>query len=147
MEALKRNKVPFYYCTFESADVEIIDENGNRTGEKIVMYNAPVQMKANISPATGVSNTEQFGNLENYDKVIVTCDMECPVDENSVLFIDKTPEYTSVTSYDVVESTAVLGNDEITETEYVVPKHDYIVRRVAKSLNGISIAVSKVKVS
>ena len=146
MQALRRNKVPFYYCTFESADVEIIDENGNRTGEKIVMYKSPVQMKANISPATGVSNTEQFGNLENYDKVIVICG-ECPIDENSVLFIDKVPEYTSVTSYSVVESTAVLGDDEITETEYVVPKYDYVVRRVAKSLNSVSIAVSKVKVS
>lgn len=146
MQALKRNKIPFYYCTFESADVEIVDENGNRTGEKIVMYNAPVQMKANISPATGVSSTEQFGNLDNYDKVIVLCG-ESPIDENSVLFIDKEPEFTSVVSYNVVESTAVLGDDEITETAYVVPKHDYIVRRVAKSLNGISIAVSKVKVS
>ena len=50
-------------------------------------------MLANISQATGQSNTEQFGNLENYDKVIVTDDLNCPIDENSVLFIDKEPEY------------------------------------------------------
>lgn len=146
MRALRRNMRTFWYCTFESANVEIIDENGNRTGEKVVLYNAPVEMKANISPATGVSNTEQFGNLENYDKVIVFCG-DCPVDENSVLFIDHEPEYTSVKSFDIQESTAVLGDDEIVETTYVLPKHDYIVRRVAQSLNGTSIAVSKVKVS
>ena len=60
-----------------------------------------------------------FGGLENYDKVIVTDWMDCPINEQTVLWIDKTP------------------NDG---------EHDYIVRRVARSLNSISIAVSKVKV-
>ena len=65
-----------------------------------------------------------FGNLESYDKVIITDDMDCPIDENTVLFIDKDPEFKD-------------GK----------PTFDYTVRRVAKSLNTISYAVSKVKVS
>ena len=101
------------------------DEYGNVTGEKMVTYQAATPMDANISQATGQSNIEQFGNLENYDKVIVTADMDCPIDENSVLFIDKAPEFT------------ISG----------VPIYDYTVRRVAKSLNSISIAVRKVTVS
>ena len=118
-----RNDSKFYYCLY--ADEETLtDENGNETGTRLV-YEQPVEMFANISPATGLAQTEQFGNLENYDKVIVTHDMECPIDENSVLFIDKEPEYS-------------LTDD---------PIYDYIVRRVAKSLNTISIAVRKVKVS
>lgn len=124
MTGLKRNMQPFSYCLYDRS-VEIIDEHGNGTGQYQTIYGEPVKMWANISPATGAAQTEQFGNLENYDKVIVTWDMTCPIDENSVLFIDKEPEYS-------------LTDD---------PIYDYIVRRVAKSLNHIAIAVSKVKVS
>lgn len=147
MRDLRRNKRPFWYCTYVTNEAELIDANGKRTGEPIILYNEPVKMMANISPASGQSNTEQFGNLENYDKVIVTCDMDCPISESTVLFVDKEPEYTSVSSHEVVTATALFGEDEITETTFSVPKHDYIVRRVAKSLNGISIAIQKVTVS
>ena len=147
MRCLKRNQQAFSYCLY-SGKTALIDERGNDTGEQILTYSAPVTMYANISPATGQSNTEQFGNLENYDKVIVTDDLSCPIDENSVLFIDKAPEFTSVTTYAEVTNT----NNGQAVTTWVaqtvsVPVHDYIVRRVAKSLNFISIAVGKVIVS
>lgn len=124
MRCLNRNKLPFYYCV-PTGVLDAVDENGRLTGEHPVQYATAVQMYANISPATGVSNTEQFGNLDNYDKVIVTDDMNCPIDENTVLFVDKAPEY---------------GDDD-------APKYDYVVKRVSKSLNHISIAVAKVAVS
>jgi hypothetical protein len=57
-----------------------------------------------------------------------------------VLFIDKEPEYKEA---DYNEATAIT----FVESTVQVPVYDYIVRRVAKSLNSISIAVSKVKVS
>ena len=146
MKALKRNKQPFSYCTVqtdqsgEAVKREIVDEYGNCTGQYIVMYNTAVATEANISPATGQSNTEIFGNLENYDKVIVIDDVNCPIDENSVLFIEKAVSYTSVTTYN---ATAVT-----TTTETVsVPVYDYIVKGVAKSLNSVSLAVKKVRVS
>lgn len=124
MKTLKRNKQGFYYCLYTGAE-EITDEYGNATGEYIPVYSEPVYMEANISPATGVSATEQFGGLDSYDKVIVTDDVNCPIDENSVLFIDKAPEHS-------------LDNTLM---------YDYTVRRVAKSLNSVSIAVRKVTVS
>lgn len=139
MRTLNRNMRPFYYCLYKE-ETPIIDEYGNESGESIVTYYEPVQMYANISPATGVSNTEQFGNLENYDKVIVTTDMSCPIDENSVLFIDKEPEFGTVLTH---IPTAVTTTDE----EVSVPIPDYTVRRVSRSINSISIAVRKVTVS
>ena len=123
MRTLSRNKQKFWYCLYTSVS-NVTDTYGNETG-KSVTYSAAKQMCANISPATGMARTEQFGNLESYDKVIVTTDMNCPIDENSVLFIDKVPEFTS--------------NGK--------PLYDYIVRRVSKSINSITIAVRKVKVS
>lgn len=139
MRCLKRNQKAFHYCLYSGKE-PLVDEYGNETGEPIVTYAAPVEMYANISPATGQSNTEQFGNLENYDKVIVTEDLNCPIDENSVLFIDKEPEFTNVVThiYEEGQSHAYTVS---------VPVHDYIVRRVAKSLNNVSIAIRSVEVS
>lgn len=81
-------------------------------------------MLANISPASGAAQVEQFGQFVSYDKVIVTDDMSCPISEDTVLFVDKEPEY-----------------------DGKKPLYDYVVKRVAKSLNSISIAISKVNVS
>lgn len=146
MKILERNARPFYYCLFREK-TPIIDEYGNETGESILTYAEPVQMYANISQATGQSNTEQFGNLENYDKVIVTHDLNCPIDENSVLFIDKAPEYGESVTVDYQESDTLFGNDTATPITVSVPLPDYIVRRVAKSLNSVSIAIRKVEVT
>lgn len=123
MRCLKRNERPFWYCLY-NGETEVVDEYGNATGEPRPIYGEPVEMVANISSATGQSNTEMFGNLDSYDKVIVLCDMNCPIDEHTVLFIDKEPEF---------------GFDGI-------PLYDYIVKRVAKSLNSVSIAIRKVDV-
>lgn len=147
MRDLKRNQTEFWYCLLiPNTQEAIVDEYGNETGELIPSYKKAVQMRANISPATGQNQVEQFGNLDSYDKVIVTCDMKCPIDENSVLFIDKRPEYTEVQTHEIVEGQALYEDDEVVEKTYELPKYNYIVKRVAKSLNGISIAVRKVDV-
>lgn len=139
MRTLKRNHRSFYYCLYKE-EIPILDEYGNETGQTIVVYEDEVELSANISQATGQSNTEQFGNLENYDKVIVTDWIDCPIDENSVLFIDKEPEWKDA---EYNKKTAITVTGETVK----VPVYDYTVRRVAKSLNSISIAVRKVKVS
>lgn len=118
MRTLERNKQRLKYALYEGRE-EIKDEYGNGTGEYRVIYGDPVDVTANISAARGESSTRQFGDTENYDKVIVTDDIGCPIDENSVLWIDD------------LESAS----------------HDYIVKKVAKSLNSVSYAVSKVSVS
>lgn len=124
MRCLERNKQPFWYCLYREEET-VYDEYGNEVSEPHVIYEDPIRMYANISQASGYSQTEQFGNLADYDKVIVTDDMECPIDEHTVLFVDKYPEY----------------NDE-NDLAF-----DYVVRRVAKSLNSISIAIRKVETS
>lgn len=124
MKIMERNKQSFFYCLFDTSQA-VTNAEGEETGEHKVTYKAEVEMKANISAATGYAQVEQFGNFITYDKVVVTDDMSCPIDENTVLFIDKAPEYDEE------------GN----------PLFDYTVRRVAKSLNSIAIAVSKVNVS
>ena len=138
MRIMERNKQSFWYLLYDrkvpvtdedgnELVLEYVDthEDGNETGEETVVYKPAVSFRANVSAATGASQVEQFGNLAGYDKVIVTDDMTCPVDENTVLFLDKEPVY----------------------DEDGKPLYDYMVRRVAKSLNSVSIAVTKVSVS
>lgn len=124
MKVMERNKRTFWYCLYDRKD-PIIDEDGNETGEEQIVYKPAQSLRANISAASGSSQVEQFGNLAGYDKVIVLDDTSCPIDENTVLFIDKEPEY------------GEGGN----------PLYDYMVKRVARSLNSVSIAVTKVSVS
>lgn len=124
MKLLKRNLSTIHYCLYDKSE-PILDDDGNETGEDKITYSEPVEFECSVSAATGYSATEMFGNLENYDKTIITDDMECPINEHSVLFVDKEPEF---------------------DTDGR-PLYDYIVRRVAKSINNISFAIRKVDVT
>ena len=125
MKIMERNKRPIWYLLYDRK-APAVDAEGNEAGEEIIVYKPAVVLRANVSPASGSSQVEQFGNLAGYDKVIVTDDMSCPIDENTVLFVDKEPEYREADGK---------------------PLYDYIVKRVAKSLNTIAYAVTKVSVS
>ena len=124
MKLMKRNQSTIHYCLY-TGRTALTDADGNETGEYKVGYSEPIELKCNVSPATGYAQIDTFGKLDSYDKVVVTDDMNCSIDENTVLFIDKEPEFD------------VNGK----------PIYDYTVRRVARSLNVVSYAVSKVKVS
>ena len=123
MRCLERNKTVFWYCLY-NGKTPITDADGNETGEYKVAYSTAVMCRGNVSPAQGEAQVEQFGNSIDYDKVIILEDKTCPITEDTVLFVDRQPTYDS------------QGN----------PLFDYIVKRVAKSLNsGISYAITKVR--
>ena len=122
---MNRNLKSVWYQLYQGK-TPVLDEDGWETGETEITYGEPVEMKVNVSPAVGNAQQEIFGTLESYDKVVMTDDMSCPIDENTVMFIDREPEY---------------------EEETLVNTHDYIVKRVAKSLNHISYGVAKVNVN
>lgn len=124
MKCLERNKTKFYYALFVESET-LKDEYGNESGETRIKYSEPIFAKANISPAVGSSQVEQFGKDLKYDKVIVLDDVDCKIDENTVFFIDKPPQ-----------------KDDDGNLIY-----DYIVKKISKSLNSVSIAISKVDVS
>lgn len=124
MKCLRRNRVPFWYCSYIGKE-EIIDDDGNSTGDYELQYDTPVKLWGNISPARGEAQMEIFGNDLSYDKTIVLDDPDCPITETTVLFVDKEPEFD--------------GEGR--------PLFDYIVKRAARSLNTVSYAVEKVKVT
>lgn len=134
MRMMKRNKSKFYYALYKDK-VSKTDEYGNLTGEYEVIRDNPIEYIANISAAKGETSTMLFGDNESYDKTIVMEADAPPIDEYTVLWVDKTPQ--------VDETGALATNDD---GEVITP-HDYIVKKVAKSLNSVSIAISKVTIS
>jgi hypothetical protein len=120
-----RNKVKFYYASYKD-QTEIVDEYGNATGEYEISYSNPIGCLGNVSAAQGEMQSRQFGESESYDKVIVLDDRDAPIDEHSILWVDTLP---------------TLNADGTTATP-----HDYIVKKCARSLNGVSIAIRKVSV-
>lgn len=125
MRTLHRNKIRIYYANYREK-IPRKDEYGNLTGEYDIVYDNPVEIRANVSAARGESSTRQFGEDVSYDRIILLDDPEFPIAETSILWIDSLPD---------------IAEDGTTETP-----HDYIVKQVAPSLNSVSIAVSKVNV-
>jgi hypothetical protein len=122
VRALERNKTSFYYALYLGKE-ENIDADGNATGTYTILYSNPVECRGNISASSGSVQVEQFGNDLQYDKVVVLDDVNVPIDENSVLWVDK----------------------EVEHDKYGNPVFDYVVKKVARSLNSVSFAISKVK--
>ena len=126
MRCMIRNMRNFYYAVYDNK-LEIKDEYGNTTGEYEVLYSKPMMCKGNISSAQGEMQSRQFGDSESYDKVIVLDNVNVPIDEHSILWVDNLPS---------------IKRDGSTITP-----HDYIVKEVARSLNSVAIAIKKVDVN
>lgn len=134
MRCMERNKVKFYYALYVKKE-PIMDEYGNATGEYEVVHSNPQVFFANISAAKGETQSRQFGENLSYDKVIAM-DNESPcIDEYSVLWVDTVPRLEK-------DGSLSVDKEGVTITPY-----DYIVKKVAKSLNHVSIAISKVSVT
>ena len=132
---LFRNKQPFWYALYDRTDTQT-DEYGNEVNPHAV-YGNPAKLYGNISAAKGEVEARQFGDDDNYDKVIVLGDSATPIDENAVLWIDSEPEVN------------LWGELKVNANgDYVTP-WDYIVRKVGRGLPNFGsavIAVSKVNV-
>lgn len=118
MRCLQRNLRPFYYALYISTK-PLIDDAGYLTGEHEVLYREPVEAFGNISAAKGDASVQPFGNDIQYDRVIVMDEPNTPIDEHAVLYIDRTPDQ----------------------------EPDYEVRKVARSLNTVAIAISRLPYS
>lgn len=119
MRTLERNKQKVFYALYDRK-IPIIDEYGNPTGEYEISYTEPVLLRINVSPAVGEYQLRQFGGLADYDRVLITDEHDLPIAEDSVFWIDN------------------LDTSQ---------PHDYVVKRLSKGLNSLSIAVSKVNTS
>lgn len=119
MRSLNRNKRTIYYSD-SWLERKVYDEDGNFTGEYELTGDNPTEFKVNFSAATGEAEREIFGIINDYQRVMVTNDKSCPIDEEYVLWVNADPE------------------EEL---------YDYIVKRRAESINSISFLIEEVSKS
>ena len=128
MNCLARNKTTIYYATV-SEKTELTDEYGNKTGQYELTYSAPVEWAANIRWDSGAVQLDGFGLNQSGTRRIVTCDVNVPITDSTILWIGITPT--------VNEQTGVVS-----------PKHNYVVAGAPeRSLNQLAILVQEVNVS
>lgn len=130
MRCMELNKQGFYYALYEGK--EPLEED---PGEYKPIYSNPVKAKANISASRGESSSDQFGEIINYDKTMITNKDEFPLTEYSILWVDIVPE---------LNEDGSLAKDE--DGEIKTP-HDYVIKKIGNSLHTSLIAISKVTVS
>lgn len=120
MRTLNRNKQTIYYALYKG-NTELMDSYGDPTGESVPAYGDPVKLRCNVSASRGTAEAELFGIDLNYSKTLCVEGTSCPIKEDSILWIGRTPD-----------------NDT---------KHNYVVVAVAVSLNNIVYAVREVDVT
>lgn len=117
MRDLNRNKRTLYYALY-LGETDILDANGNLTGESEPTYGDIEMLRVNVSASAGTDATEAFGGFTNYTRTIIVSDTTCPLDEDSIVW---------------------FGVD-------TAGPHNYIVTRRADSKNCILYALLEVKV-
>ena len=118
MRNLHRNARTIYYA-LRTGDTANFDEYGNETGESTPAYGDPIELRCNVSAATGEDAVQAFGSFTNYSRTMCIMDSNCPIDEESIIWFGVSP------------------------TE----QHNYIVVRKADSKNGILYALQEVTVT
>ena len=115
MRMLDRNKQMFKYRIATGAVVPVFDPDGYETGEYAPVYSGKLTAFASIAPATGEASERAFGASIEYDRIICA-DTDFGMDENAQLWID----------------------------DLNSANPDYVIKRIAKSINGVRIAIARV---
>lgn len=121
MVSMEINKDVIWYSTLLKGEKEpVLDRHGLMTGEYRQRYSEPVSLRVALSEniglnsltAQGVAELRAYGVTTNYTHRLITEDLNCPIDEESILWHDHDP-----------------GSDA-----YTVP-YEFKVIRVSKALN------------
>lgn len=118
MRNLNRNKRLIYYAN-RISEVANIDEYGNETSETTPVYSEAKPLYCNVSAASGEDAVQAFGSFTGYVRTMSVADVNCPIDENTVVWFGAAPP----------------------------GPHNYIVVRKADSKNGLLYALQEVTVT
>ena len=126
MRNLLYNTQPIWYALLQSK-TENLDEYGNKTGTFTLTYSAPVKKFMSVRWNIGDAQLVPFGLNQDGRRRLATDDLNCPITESTILWIDIEPD---------------------SDGEDGAVKHNYEVSgAVEKSLNQIVYLVQEVNVS
>lgn len=147
MRCLERNKKELWYAN-RTSESYVVDSNGLKTGEKEQTYATPVKLKASISMSSGANNLGSQGIAEltpygistGYTHNAITEDMNCPLDEEALVWYGRKPTR-------IVTTTKVVNGQTVTEEKEVPVPYNYRVVRKAESLNHLIYYLKEVEAS
>lgn len=97
MRDLLSNTRPIWYATY-LGETEVVDDNGDITGEIADSYSEPVMVRLNLSATRGTQgftgtglSYDYFGADVKYDLILSTSRMDLPINEYSLIW-DSEPE-------------------------------------------------------
>lgn len=118
MRLTRKNRTRFWYSSLEGKK-PLKDSEGYETGEYELVYSMPTLGWGSVSAARGETQTRQFGEQDEYDKVLVLDHYGPTLDEQTRIWLREPDEGV---------------------------EHDYIVKKVALSHYFDSYALTKVNV-
>lgn len=158
MRDLNRNKKTIYYALYTGKS-ESTDLSGDYTGEQTLSYSDIKPFRIHMKEAQRIAPTEPFGVYKNYTHRMATHDLSCPIDEKTILWVDKFPslsEYNASAPYEVgafvehngkpYECTASITSEAWNGSHWTEVKHNYVVEAVSRSINVIAYDVREVSV-
>lgn len=113
MQCLYQNKQTIYYATY-SGSTTAYDADYNVSGENVThLQPTAIDMhvsfsKGSIDSSRGRAHLNEYGIDTAYVVTLVTDDMNCPIDETSVLWINRDP--TEAYNFVVVRRIPSLSN-------------------------------------
>ena len=123
MRTTQRDKRTIYYALYNGV-TEIVDEDGNYTGEYEVSYGTPTKARMNVSGGRGQAQIEMFGIDNPFTRTAVTDDLTTEFNTDTIFWFGVTP--------------GAYADD--------VP-HNYRCTGVSKTINCCTIALAEVDVS
>lgn len=95
MRNLIRNERQMWYALYVGEE-ELVDENGDYTGDIIQKYSKPVEFWATISPGrgynagfAGTASKAIFGVDNNSERRIMTTETSLPIQSTSLIWLEK----------------------------------------------------------
>ena len=90
MRTTQRDKRTIWYALYKGF-TDMTDSDGNYTGEKAVVYDAPVKARMNVSGGRGQAAIEEFGIDNPFTRSAVTDDLVTPFDLDTIFWFSVDP--------------------------------------------------------
>lgn len=91
MRTLQRNKRPVAYAIYEGM-TEIVNDDGEYTGEKTLSYTTPVKTLMNVSGGRGQADIALFGLTTTFARTATTQELDVDWSTDMVFWVESDPD-------------------------------------------------------
>ena len=91
MRVVRRNRRPVAYA-FYSGETDVVNDDGEYTGEHTVTYTQPVKALMNVSGGRGQADIALFGLTDTFSRTATTEDLDTKFDNETVFWIENDPD-------------------------------------------------------